>query len=152
MLERFQGRDGHAALLNALRGQFLVDGNSDIADNIASAGQLTEYASGASLCVQGERGTEVFFVLAGQVSVRVGGREVTTCGPGMHVGEIALLEPFKGRSATIVAIDTVVVTQLSAQRFTEIAAYHPELWRRVGIELARRLVRLEAQVYQNATN
>jgi CRP-like cAMP-binding protein len=151
MLERYQGRDGRAALLNALRSQFLVDGNTDIADRIASAGQLTEYAPGATLCVQGERGTEVFFILAGQVSVRVGGREVSTCNAGMHVGEIALLEPFKGRSATIVAIDAVVVTQLSAQRFTEIAAYHPELWRRVGIELARRLVRLEGQVYQNAT-
>ena len=148
MLERFQGREGRAALVNALRGQFLVDGNTDVADRIASAGLLREYTPGARLFAQGERGTEVFFILAGQVSVRVGDREVSTCGAGMHVGEIALLDPFKGRSATVDAKDTVVVVQITAQKFTEIATYHPELWRRVGIELARRLVKLEARIYQ----
>jgi len=148
MLERYQGKDGRAALLNALRSQFLVDGNSDVADKIASAGHLAEYAPGARLFAQGERGTEVFFILAGQVSVRAGQHELSTCGANMHVGEMALLEPFKGRSATVDAVDTVVVVQISAQRFTEIATYHPELWRRVGIELARRLVKLEAKMYQ----
>ena len=150
MLERFQGREGRAALLNALRSQFLVDGNSDVADRIASAAQLMEYAPGARIFAQGERGTEVFFILAGQVSVRVGEGEVATCSAGTHVGEISLLEPFKGRSATVDAIDTVVVAQMSGQKFTEIATYRPDLWRRVGIELARRLVKLEARIYQHA--
>jgi len=54
---------------------------------------------------------------------------------------------FKGRSATVDAIDTVVVAQISGQKFTEIAAHCPELWRRLGIELARRLVKLEATIY-----
>jgi CRP-like cAMP-binding protein len=150
MLERFQGREGRAALLGALRSQFLVDGNSDVADRIASAARIEEYAPGARLFAQGDRGTDVYFILAGQVSVRVGEREVSTCGAGMHVGEIALLDPFKGRSATVDAADTVVAAQISAQKFTEIATYHPELWRRVGIELARRLVKLETRVYQYA--
>jgi CRP-like cAMP-binding protein len=69
----------------------------------------------------------------------------------MHVGEIALLEPFKGRSATVNVIDTTVVAQLSGQKFTEIAAHYPEMWRRIGIELARRLVRLENTVYGGVT-
>jgi len=152
MLERFQGKDGRAALLNALRSQFLVDGNTDVADKIASAAHLEEYTPGARIFAQGERGTDLYFILAGEVSVRVGEREVTTCGAGMHVGEIALLDPFKGRSATVDAIGTVVVAQLSGQKFTQIATYHPELWRRVGIELARRLVKLEARLYQYAAN
>jgi CRP-like cAMP-binding protein len=58
----------------------------------------------------------------------------------MHVGEIALLEPFKGRSASVAAIDTVMAALITQQRFTEIARFHPELWRRLAIELARRLV------------
>ena len=49
MLERYQGKDGHAALLNALRSQFIVDGHSDIADRIASAARISEYAPGTSL-------------------------------------------------------------------------------------------------------
>jgi CRP-like cAMP-binding protein len=147
MLERFQGREGRATLLNALRSQFLVDGNSEVADKIASAAQLSEYAPGDRLFAQGERGSDVFFILAGQVSVRVGEYEIATCGAGMHVGEMALLEPFKGRSATVDAIDRVVTAQVSARTFTEIAKHHPELWRRLGIELARRLVKLESMFY-----
>jgi CRP-like cAMP-binding protein len=150
MLERFRGREGRAALMNALRSQFLVDGNSEVADKIASAAQLEEYAPGSRVFTQGERGTHVLFVLAGEVSVRVGAIEVATCGTGTHVGEMALLEPFKGRSATVDAIDTVVVAQISGQKFTEIAGHHPELWRRLALALGRRLVDLETKIYANA--
>jgi CRP/FNR family transcriptional regulator, cyclic AMP receptor protein len=152
MFERFQGREGRVALINALRSQFLVDGNSEIADRIASAAQIKEFAPGGRLFAQGERGTDVFFVLAGKVSVRVGEREVATCGTGMHVGEMALLDPFAGRSATVQAIDTVATGSISAQKFTEIANSHPQLWRRVAIELARRLVRLEIAAHQTAAH
>lgn len=144
MLERFQGKDGRTALLNALRNQFLVDGSSEIADMIASAAQVKEYAPGTPLFTQGERGSDLCFVLVGRASVRVDDQEIATVGAGMHVGEIGLLEPFKGRSATVVAIETVVAAQVSQTRFTEIARFHPDLWRRVAIELARRLVKAQA--------
>lgn len=145
MLERFQGKDGRVALLNALRTQFLIDGNSEIAGIIASAIKLRDYPPGTPLFSQGERGSDLFFILAGQVSVRVDEREVATISAGMHVGEIGLLEPFKGRSATVVAIDTAVVAQVAGHRFTEIARLHPELWRRMAIELARRLVKSQSK-------
>jgi hypothetical protein len=44
------------------------------------------------------------------------------------------------------------VAQISAQKFSDVAVHYPELWRRVGIELARRLVKLEARLYQYAAN
>ena len=145
MLERFQGKDGRAALLAALRNQFLVDGNSDIADKLATGSQVNEYTPGTPLFNQGERGSDLCFILSGQVSVRVDGQEIATCSAGIHVGEIGLLEPFKGRSATVVAIDIVVAAHVSQTRFTEIARFHPELWRRMAIELARRLVKSQAR-------
>lgn len=141
MLERFQGREGRATLLNALRSQFLVDGSSEIAELILAASQLQEYAPGAPLFTQGERGTHLLFILAGQISVQVDGQEVATVNAGVHVGEVALLEPFQGRSATVKAKDTVVVAQISGQKFGDIAKHHPELWRRIAIELSRRLVK-----------
>ncbi|HJQ64100.1 MAG TPA: cyclic nucleotide-binding domain-containing protein [Burkholderiales bacterium] len=144
MLERFQGKDGRVALLNALRGQFLVDGNTEIADKIASTVQVREYDPGLPLFSQGERGSDLYFVLHGRVSVSVNNQEIATVGAGMHVGEIALLEPFKGRSATVTAVDSVVAALITQQRFTEIARFHPELWRRMAIELARRLVKAQA--------
>ena len=145
MLERFQGKDCRVALLKALRTQFLVDGNSDIADKIASGAQVKEYAPGTPLFTQGERGSDLCFLLSGKVSVRVDEQEVATVSAGMHVGEIGLLEPFKGRSATVVAMDTVVVAQVSQTRFTETARFHPELWRRMAVELARRLVKSQSR-------
>ena len=145
MLERFQGKDGRVALLNALRTQFLIDGNSDIADKIASGAQVEEYAPGTPLFTQGERGSDLCFLLSGKVSVRVDEQEVATVSAGMHVGEIGLLEPFKGRSATVVAIDTVVAAHVSQTKFTEIARFHPELWRRMAMELARRLVQAQTR-------
>jgi CRP-like cAMP-binding protein len=140
MLERFQGKEGRVALLNALRGQFLVDGNTEIADKLASSVQLREYAPGIPLFSQGERGSDLYFVLHGTVVVHVNDAAIARVAAGMHVGEIALLEPFKGRSATVLAGDTLVVAALvTQQRFTEIARFHPELWRRLAMELARRL-------------
>jgi CRP/FNR family cyclic AMP-dependent transcriptional regulator len=144
MLERFQGKDGRVALLNALRGQFLVDGNTEIADKLASAIQLREYGPGVPLFSQGERGSDLYFIIHGKVSVTIDGREIAAVGAGMHVGEIALLEPFKGRSATVAASELVVAALVSQQRFTEIARFHPDLWRRIAIELARRLVKAQA--------
>jgi CRP-like cAMP-binding protein len=144
MLERFQGKEGRVTLLNALRGQFLVDGNNDIADKIASGVQIREYGPGVPLFGQGERGSDLYFIIHGKVAVSVNDREIATVGAGMHVGEIALLEPFKGRSATVTAVDTVVAALIAQQRFTEIARFHPDLWRRMAIELARRLVKTQA--------
>ena len=141
MLERFQSREGRAALLNALRGQYLVDGSNELAETILAASQLQEFAPGAALFSQGERGSYLLFILAGQVSVQVDGAEVATVGAGMHVGEVALLQPFVARSATVKAKDTVVVAQISGQKFGDIAKNYPDLWRRIAIELSRRLVK-----------
>ncbi|MBI4195831.1 MAG: cyclic nucleotide-binding domain-containing protein [Betaproteobacteria bacterium] len=145
MLERFQGKEGRVALLNVLRNQFLIDGNSDIADKIASAAQIREYSPGIPLFSEGERGSDLYFILAGQVSISMDVREIATVSAGMHVGEIGLLEPFRGRSANVIAKDTVVAALVSQTRFTEIARFHPELWRRMAMELGRRLVKAQAR-------
>lgn len=143
MLENYQGKEGRAALLNALRSQFLVDGNSDIAGLIASATRVKEFAPGALLFTEGERGGDLFFIIEGQVSVRRDDREISTIGARMHVGEIGLLEPFRGRSATVVATEEVVAAQLTHMQFTDIATLHPNLWRRMALELAHRLVKTQ---------
>lgn len=144
MKERYLGKDGRAALMNALRNQFLVDGKSAAADMLASAVLVKEFGPGETIFVQGERGSELCFIVEGRATVSLNGREIAVCTAGMHVGEIALLEPFKGRSTTVTAIDTVVVAQVSAQKFYDIAEHHPDLWRRMALELAHRLVNAQA--------
>ena len=142
MLERFQGKDGLPVLLDALRRQALVDGSSAIADMIASAVHLKEYKQSEALFQQGERGSELYFILAGTVSVRVHQREVATINAGMHVGEIGMLEPFKGRSATIVAMETVVAASITQKTFFDIARVHPDIFHRLALELGHRLVEM----------
>jgi CRP-like cAMP-binding protein len=146
VIESYQGNEGRATLMNALRAQFLVDGNSDIAKLLASATQIREYKPGAALFSEGDRGGDLFFILEGQVSVRKRERELAVCGAKTHIGEIGLLEPFNGRSASVVAIDNVVVAQISLQKFTEIAESHPNLWRRMALALAHRLVQSQDAV------
>ena len=145
MLERFQGKDGRPALMAALRRQFLVDGSTEIAEKIASVIQLTEYHEGEAIFSQGERGGDLCLILSGKVSIRVDQQEVAIVNAGMHVGEIGMLEPFKGRSASVVAIDTVVAGYITQTRFFELAKSHPDLWRRLALELAHRLVKSQTK-------
>ena len=140
MLERFQGKEGRPALMDALRRQFLVDGSSEIAEQIANWMQLKDYAKEEAIFNQGERGGDICLLLAGKVSVRVNEREVALVNAGMHVGEIGMLEPFKGRSATVVAVETVIAAHVTQTRFFEMAKFHPDLWRRLALELGHRLV------------
>ena len=146
MLERYQGKEGRAMLLNALRSQFLVDGNSDAATMLAASTQVREFPPGTTLFNEGDRGGDLFFIFSGTVSVRKDDRELATCGAGLHIGEIGLLEPFKGRSATVVAVDTVIAGQIGLQKFTEVSEQHPNLWRRMALELAHRLVKAQDAV------
>ncbi|HET7596564.1 MAG TPA: Crp/Fnr family transcriptional regulator [Burkholderiales bacterium] len=140
MIAQFQAKEGRPMLMDALRRQFLVDGNSAIAERIASDMLLKEFNEGEMLFNQGERGSEIYLILAGKVSIRIDGEQVAVVDAGMHVGEVGMLEPFKGRSAAVVAIGTVVAAVVTQRRFFEMSKAHPELWQRLALELAHRLV------------
>lgn len=140
MIEQFEGSQGQGALLNALRNQFLLNGSTEIAKRMAPVVLVKQFSPGSELFTEGHRGGELFFIIAGEVSIRKRGREIAKCGSGIHVGEIGLLEPFKERSATVVAIDTVVVAQITQLKFNELAESYPTLWRRMALALAHRLV------------
>lgn len=143
MIEHYQGKEGRVVLLNALRNQFLVDGNSEIADLLASWIVVKEFAPGAEILVEGERGGDLYLIFSGQVSIRKHNQEIGACGVGMHVGEIALLEPFKGHTATVVAVNKVIAAKISHLKFADIARLQPNLWRRMALELAHRLVKTQ---------
>lgn len=136
----YQMAGGRVALMEALRKQFLVDGRSEIAEKIASVMSLREYDAKEALFSQGERGGDICLILSGKVSIHVDKREVAIVNAGMHVGEIGMLDPPNGRSATVVALDTVVAAHITQARFIDLAKSHPELWRRLALELAHRLV------------
>ena len=69
--------------------------------SIAKAGDEIKMTEGTLIIDQGQMGREAFVVLDGQVTVKRGGRKITSLGPGGIVGELSLLD-HGPRTATVV--------------------------------------------------
>lgn len=138
MKERFE-HNNRAALITSLKRQFDC-GDTEVAAAIADAGELLEYRAGDVLMAEGGEDNDVFFLVAGGVSVVVKGKEVRTLRAGAHVGEMAAIEPSQRRSASVIAEDTLVAIRMSAAEFSSLADQFPGLiWKSLAQELSRRL-------------
>lgn len=136
---RFTGKTGRAHLIEALCNQRAVVGDRKLAGRLASAGKIVSCAQNKLITQQGSEDNEVYFVLSGTVAVIVNGREVARRGPGVHVGEMALVDNTARRSATISACEPCVLFQVTEPKMSAIAEKFPDFWRRVAVELAARL-------------
>jgi CRP/FNR family cyclic AMP-dependent transcriptional regulator len=139
MLDRFQGQDGRRRFTETLARQTVVNGNSVLADQLMEAAELLSFAPGELLIQAGDARSDVFFILAGRVSIEINGLEVAVRAAGTHVGEMAALDPAAPRSANVRAIDTTAVARISEADLVTAANQHPDLWRRFAIELGVRL-------------
>lgn len=142
MISRFQGAENKPNLVEALRRQSIVQNNGELATELADAAHLVQFEPGTSestLIRQDGTDNEIYFVLVGQVSVRVNGREIAIRSAGQHVGEMAMIDTCAPRCATVIAIQQTVVARISEQRFVPIADKYPSLWRQLAMQLASRL-------------
>ncbi len=138
MKERFEGSN-RSALIGSLSRQF-GGGHSALAEKIVELGELMEFKPAQELIVEGGEDNDVYFIVAGTVSVVVKGREVRRLASGDHVGEMSAIEPSQRRAATVVAEDTVVAVKLGGSAFVEFAdAFPGVVWKSVAQELAWRL-------------
>ncbi|MCM0751644.1 hypothetical protein DEA98_10725 [Brucella pseudogrignonensis] len=138
MKERFEGQN-RAALISSLKRQF-DSGDTDVAESIASGGELIEFKAGDALIDEGAEDNDVFFLVSGQVSVVVKGQEVRQLKSGDHVGEMAAIEPSQRRAASVIAAETVVAVKMTGAAFMKLAdRFPPLIWRSVAQELSRRL-------------
>jgi CRP/FNR family cyclic AMP-dependent transcriptional regulator len=135
----FSGRRGKRRLFEALKSQTLVSGSAELAKEIIKCGVLQQYKAADVLMQQGDPENDVYLVVTGEVSILANGRVVASRAAGTHVGEMALIDPLAKRSATVVAAEPTISLKLSEHHFSQIAARHPELWRRVAVEIAKRL-------------
>ncbi|WP_319526657.1 TIR domain-containing protein [uncultured Desulfosarcina sp.] len=139
MITRFQGKEGKRRLVDALRRQQIICGDETVANAIADAGEITEYASGKTIIQNCGSDSDLYFLLAGSVDIIVNQRVVASRVSGQHIGEMALLDPSALRCADVVAKETVVACTVSEPIYTRIAEKAPILWRHIAIELADRL-------------
>lgn len=126
-------------MLEAIKSQTLISGHPDLARDIVASGELKEYQTNEILMQQGAPENDIFLVVTGEVSVRVNGRALAVRSAGTHVGEMALVDPVAKRSATVVALEHTTVLKVPEHRFSKVAASHPDLWRRIAVEIAKRL-------------
>lgn len=144
MIERFLGK--RAVLIDSLKEQKLVRGNDALAERIADVGELIEAKAGVPIMSQGGTGDDVFLILAGSFDILVHGRQVARRGAGDHVGEMAVTQPSQACTSTVTATELGVVSRITNAQFLELAALHPDIWRNIARDLARRLDERNSQV------
>ena len=83
---------------------------------IRDAGKELSFPSGSQLVVEGEEAGRFFLILAGSAEVSLKGKSRATLGPGMSLGEIALLDG-EPRSATVTAVTDVRTFSLTSWNF-----------------------------------
>ena len=146
MLARFEGEDGKRRLADLLARQMVLAGTVVIADELAGMVEVRAVPEEVVLVQQGGDDSDLYFVLSGRVSVQVNGREVAVRGPGMHVGEMAMIDPAAKRCANVIAIEDTVVASVTEAQFTNLAERNPHLWRMLALELGSRLRQRNALV------
>jgi CRP/FNR family cyclic AMP-dependent transcriptional regulator len=138
MKERFE-REGRPNLIDALKRQEFVGGETALAEAMAEQGQLLEFPKGHKIIIQGGEDNDIYLLLSGDVSIVIKGNEYTTRKAGQHVGEMAAIEPSQKRSADVVAHDTVVALKLTNVQFMNLGRSFPQIWLPIARELSRRL-------------
>lgn len=133
---RFENKD---ALIDGLRAQKIIQGDTDVAAGIADVGELVEFSPGQNLIVQGAADRDMYFILAGKASVIVKGSRLYPREKNWTVGEMSALNPEILRSATLEADETTVAWKITHEQLEAIATKHPRLWKLLAVDLAGRL-------------
>jgi CRP/FNR family cyclic AMP-dependent transcriptional regulator len=138
MLSRFSGQSGRALLLEVLAESSLLRGIPNL-DEFVNGCDILEVPEGSRLIEQGASDNAIFVIISGSADILVNGRRVATRPAGCHIGEMALIDPSARRSATVVTVERSVVLKATEPHFATYANAHPRLWRRIAVELSRRL-------------
>jgi CRP-like cAMP-binding protein len=149
-----EGR-GDAEPAPTLAAQEMLQGLSD--DEFAAleaVADLQVAKAGETVVREGDDGDAIYFVLTGEVTVRVqlgDGRShrLSTLGPGVAFGEMAMLDDSK-RSADVVADDDTLLARVAVADLRELGERWPNLtatvYRNLATNLARRLRAANSQV------
>ena len=135
----FDGRLGKRRLLEVVKAQTLVAQDEELARAVMKIAHTEKHPVGAEIMTQGAADNDLFLIVSGSVSIRINGREVATRQAGTHVGEMALVDALAKRSATVVTVEPTIALRITEPSFTKLADQRPDLWRRLAVEVAKRL-------------
>ena len=139
MLARFTGQEGRHFVIDALTNQPVIGESTNLAETLCDHAEVMGFTRGSAIIEESAPDSDIYFILAGVVSIQVGGREIAVRTAGQHIGEMAVVDPGQPRSASAVAEDEVVVARVSARTFIDLAEANPRLWWNIARGLAERL-------------
>jgi len=139
IIDRFRGEHGQRVLKDALGRLQLLQGLTEAIEELSKVVELVDYASGSEIIQQDAADNDIYFILSGQVSIHINKRLVNSRATGHHIGEMAVIDSGARRSATVVALEETLLARVTEPAFAAVANQHPELWRRIAIELGNRL-------------
>src|SRR5436190_1982542 len=96
-------------------------------------------ARGQVVCAEGDPPDCMYVVKSGGLRIRSGGVVYEDVGPGGIVGEMALVERYPARSATVYALTDCELVAVDEARFSSLVAEAPHFALRVMQILSRRL-------------
>lgn len=135
--DRFKDKQ---VLIETLLPQKLVEHDLERATDISERGELVQFANGDTIIEQGSYEQDVYFLIAGEVSLLVHGNQFPyTRKAGISVGEMAALNPTLPRSATVKALSDTVALKLSSESFKEVVDKYPKIYELLANDLAERL-------------
>lgn len=147
--DRFEDKD---VLVKALLHQKLVENDKEMAHDIAVRGKLVQFANGDTIIEQDGYDRDVFFIIAGKVSLSVHGNQLPyNRGDGISIGEMSALDATLPRSASVKALTDTVTVKLTASDFNELVNKYPKIYKLLAEDLSQRLYqRNELIATQNA--
>ncbi|WP_029618010.1 TIR domain-containing protein [Pseudorhizobium marinum] len=151
VFDRFLGDHGKIRAIEALKDQRIVRGSVGAAEELFARGEMKTFMPGDFLITENGWSNSLYLLLAGAVKVVVKGNEITTRVAGQHVGDMAMIDPGKARSADVVATSPTVALIVQEPDFTAVAQNHSDLWRQIAKELGERLRERSKKIRQANT-
>ena len=108
------------------------------AQRVLAAGNALTLPQGWSPIAESTPADKAYLITEGEVSVRKGGTEVATLGPGAVVGETAIVNKTL-RSATIVALTPLRVVHFTSERIQQLVEDIPAFGDALRAAAAERL-------------
>jgi CRP/FNR family transcriptional regulator, cyclic AMP receptor protein len=144
-VDQFTGPQGKQHLATALSSHEIIGHNEALAHKFAEEATVEEFKSGQTLLKQNAPDNHVYLIVNGEVAIDVNGKRVASSGPGVLIGEMALLDAQGGRSASAIALKDTVVARLTQAKFEALAREYPQIWRGIATQLARHVRRHNAR-------
>jgi CRP/FNR family cyclic AMP-dependent transcriptional regulator len=119
--------------------------NRDL-ERVAEIAKQVEFPAGRQIARQGESGVGFHMIVEGEAEVSVDGTTHARLGPGSYFGEMSLLDGGP-RSATVEAATELRTVSMTSWDFAALLDQHPELSKKLLLELCKRLRAVESAVH-----